>query len=101
MQGSLCGFESRLPRHFDDANVVQLVELHLPKVAVVSSSLIIRSKSGSISVGREPSFQVGCRGFEPRLSLQTLCGIGCSYKKSIGNNIHLAASQFQGQWKFL
>ena len=35
-----------------DANVVQLVELHLPKVAVVSSSLIIRSKSGSISVGR-------------------------------------------------
>ena len=29
-----------------DANVVQLVELHLPKVVVVSSSLIIRSVCG-------------------------------------------------------
>ena len=64
------------------AEVAQLVERHLAKVDVASSSLVFRSNDkkrgsppeyiiicGSGSVGRAPPCQGGCREFESRLPL--------------------------------
>ena len=62
-----------------NATLVQLVERLLAMQKVTSSNLVCRSKKQSFaklfscdisSVGRVPSFQVGCHEFESRISLQ-------------------------------
>ena len=57
-----------------NAEIAQLVEHHLAKVGVASSSLVFRSiKCGNSSVGRASPCQGGGREFESRFPLHIVC----------------------------
>ena len=56
-----CGIEKTLTH----AALAHLVERHLAKVEVASSSLVSRSTWGFSSAGRAPALQAGGHRFEP------------------------------------